>query len=389
MWRSAGARSVARIVRVRGRVLAGKDENAMSSGARILAERGDDDATAGTASVGRPRSAEDRCRVAMTEYAQRQRARVREILEREFPRGPVSFDSPAEFMAHMADQEARELAHSERARVLLRAKFIEEAPVREKEEAVRLGRMLLHNSDGPFGDSGPGRVVKRGEREPEPPARDETSEPAWLVNRMCATESGCRWLLDRWTELAAEFEPGRRPCWQFEEDFKAIRLMGRQPHDAVTDPEVAEVFLASYELDCGRRSPFIELQRRVACAEMKLAIEQLSVRTGATGNGRDPIDGRQRLCALIDRATARLRSRIEQFLAPAEVEKAREALEEASDSADEIQRLDRYIKQQRRSLAQSRNFRPPDLGEFVLLPDWQNHRPLPLSTRAEDSCPDK
>ena len=39
---------------------------------------------------------------------------------------------------------------------------------------------------------------------------------------------------------------------------------------------------------------------------------------------------------------------------------------------------------------QARNkFRPPDLGEFALLPDWQNHRPPRLSTRAEDSCPDK
>jgi hypothetical protein len=290
----------------------------------------------------------------MTEYAQRHRARVREMLERDFPRRRASFDSPAEFLAHMVEQQARELAHAERARALLRAKFIEQAPVREKEEAARLGRMLLDNSDGPLRASGPGRFLKRGEGEPGPPARDETREPAWLVNRLCSTESGCRWLLDRWTELAAEFEPGRRPCWQFEEDFKTIRLMGREPHDAVTDPEVAEVFLASYELDCGRRSPFIELQRRVACAEMKLAIEQLSVRMGAKGDGRDPIDGRQRLAALIDRATARLRSRIEQFRAP-EMEKSRKALEEASDSADEIRQLERYIKLQRRSLAHSRN----------------------------------
>jgi hypothetical protein len=292
----------------------------------------------------------------MREYAQKQRARVREMLEREFPRRGASFDSPAEFLAHMDVQQARELGRAERALAVLRTEFIEQAPVREKEEAARLGRMLLDNSDGPFrASSGPGRFVTRGEGEPGPPARDETREPAWLVNRLCSTESGCRWLLDRWTELAAEFEPDRRPCWQFEEDFKTIRLMGREPHDAVTDPEVAEVFLASYELDCGRRSPFIELQRRVACAEMKLAIEQLSVRMGATGDGRDPIDGRQRLSALIDRATARLRSRIEQFRAPAEVEKARKDLEEACDSADEIRQVERYIKQQRRSLAHSRN----------------------------------
>ena len=35
------------------------------------------------------------------------------------------------------------------------------------------------------------------------------------------------------------------------------------------------------------------------------------------------------------------------------------------------------------------NLRPPDLGEFALLPDWQNQRPPRLSTGAEDSCLDK
>ena len=33
--------------------------------------------------------------------------------------------------------------------------------------------------------------------------------------------------------------------------------------------------------------------------------------------------------------------------------------------------------------------RPPDLEEFSLLPDWQNHRLPRLSTRAADSCPDR
>jgi hypothetical protein len=220
---------VARNLSFRGKVLAGKDENAMSSGARVFAEQGDDKVTAGPASRGRPRLAEDRCRAAMREYAQRRRAVVREMLEREFPRRRTSFDLPTEFLGHTVDQEGRELGRAERALVVLRAEFIEQAPVREKEEAARLGRMLLHNSDGPFRVSGSGRFVQRGERETGPPSGDETSEPAWLVNLMFSTESGCQWLLDRCVELAAEFEPGRRPCWQFEEDFKAIVLMGRQP----------------------------------------------------------------------------------------------------------------------------------------------------------------
>jgi hypothetical protein len=93
----------------------------------------------------------------------------------------------------------------------------------------------------------------------------------------------------------------------------------------------------------------------MACAEMKQAIDQLSARMDATGDDRDPIDGRQTLCALIERATAELRLRIEHFRAPAEVEKKRKALEEASDSTDEMKRLDRYIKQLRRSIAQSGN----------------------------------
>jgi hypothetical protein len=307
------------------------------------------------------------------------------MLEREFPRRNASFDSPAEFLAHMADQEARELARAERALVVLRAEFIEQAPVREKEEAARLGRMLLHGLHGPLRASGSGALALRGEGEAGPPVHDEESEPAGLVNRLCCRECGCQWLLALWAELAAELEPGRRPCWQYEEDFKCIKLMGRQPLDAVTDPDVAEVFLASYELDLERSSPFIELRRRADCAEMKLAIEQLSVRMRATRIGRDPSDGRERLKTLINRATARLRSRIEQFRAPAEVEKAREALEEACDSAEEVRQLERYIERQRRSLAQSRNVarKTASFESAVRLKRDGEGRPVSISTDRE------
>jgi hypothetical protein len=49
----------------------------------------------------------------------------------------------------------------------------------------------------------------------------------------------------------------------------------------------------------------------------------------------------------------------------------------------------KLIDKERRSHISDFNFRPPDLGEFATLPDWQNHWPPRLSTRAEDSCPDR
>ena len=99
--------------------------------------------------------------------------------------------------------------------------------------------------------------------------------------------------------------------------------------------------LASFAINRTRRSPFIELGRKVDCVEMKESLKRLSLRVTPALDRLDPIDGRQRLIALIERETARLRSLIEKYREPAEVERASKALGEAYTSSDENKQLER------------------------------------------------
>jgi signal transduction histidine kinase len=257
-------------------------------------------------------------------------------------------------MAYLIDYQERDLERLKFAQDFQRSEFIEQAGIREQDEAAALGRMLLHDPDGPFWARRLDAFVQRGEATPEPASRDETNEPAWMVSRLISTEAGCQWLLDRWAELRGEFETRWEPCWRYEEDFKAARLMGQDAVQALTDPELAEVFVASYAVDRRRRSPFIELRHKVSAAEMKKAAALLSAEMKASVDRRDPTEGRQRLLAIIDRETARLRSRIEQYREPARIEMARKALEEAFDASDTNKQLERDMLKSARLLARWR-----------------------------------
>jgi hypothetical protein len=327
----------------------------MFSDAKINVEPGNERATTGNAPAQGAARARGPSDPAMEVCARRMRALRREVWEREVSARGQTFDAPEESMANMIDKLEREIVDAKRVQALRRAEFIDQAPEREKEAAARLGGLLLHDPGGPFSASEPGASVQPGEGKPEAPYYDDTSEPAWLVRRLFSSEAGCQWLLDRWTELRAKLEPGTKPCWQYEEDFKAIRLLGRQPLDVVADPEVAEVFVASYAVDLRRRTPFTELRARVLdSAVMKEALTRLSARIMPTLNRRDPADGCRRLLALLDRATGRLDSRIKQFRKPAEVEKARKAAGAASDLSAANKNTERYIQQCTRSLGRLR-----------------------------------
>jgi hypothetical protein len=71
---------------------------------------------------------------------------------------------------------------------------------------------------------------------------DWSDDPAAFVAELEAIPEGARWLRDRWAEvhnLILADEP-----WTYLDQFKFIRLLGRQPFEAIDDPAVNAVFLA-------------------------------------------------------------------------------------------------------------------------------------------------
>jgi len=74
------------------------------------------------------------------------------------------------------------------------------------------------------------------------------SGPAWaddpsaFIAHLEETVEGARWLLDRWIEMRCLIISDEN--WTFLDQFRFVRLLGKQPLAAIDDPELNEIFLA-------------------------------------------------------------------------------------------------------------------------------------------------
>ena len=84
-------------------------------------------------------------------------------------------------------------------------------------DVLTMGERLFHDLTKPHGFS-PGIAV-------------DPNNPTMLVLRLESSAPGCRWLLDRWAELRSLLE--QEQPWQSHDKLRAIRLLGRQPLDAL------------------------------------------------------------------------------------------------------------------------------------------------------------
>ena len=75
---------------------------------------------------------------------------------------------------------------------------------------------------------------------------DDPDRPAALVLCLQSTLLGCEWMLREWAGLKAILDQGQ--AWLSADKLKAVRLLGKQPFDAIDDRDVAMVFLASFVL---------------------------------------------------------------------------------------------------------------------------------------------
>ncbi len=208
---------------------------------------------------------------------------------------------------------------------------MQEAEVLERQRAddvaLELGNRLFCDSNGPsqcYPNRPPfaGTTLTSGNDSPGDP-----DQPARLVLRLESTAAGCRWLLARWKELGEILEDGE--CWRSPDRFRAIRLLGKQPLDALVDRHVRGIFLACHVLRPVKKSPFDDLLREVgdnpldSRSDFRPALKELTI---APYTPKDPAEARNILANVVDRATSRLQVLL------AEHEAREEAL--ASSAAD-------------------------------------------------------
>jgi hypothetical protein len=115
------------------------------------------------------------------------------------------------------------------------------------ERAAALGQRLFFEQHGPIAlhprseseISGPRIVWSRSPDDPDHPSR--------LIMALEATSAGVRWLQARWRELADRLDDGE--CWHPPEKLKAVRLLGKLPHDVADDGDLMEIYLCCHALD--------------------------------------------------------------------------------------------------------------------------------------------
>ncbi len=273
-------------------------------------------------------------------------ARVDAVVETFAPQNQVEVDLLERVAATTWSFERATRAETARLGHNIRHDAIEREQ-REKEEAVTLGQRLLWDARGPWQlfphSTSSGLKWERRISWSENPA--DPNNPALLVLRLERTVAGCRWLLDRWAELRARLEPGE--VWVASDQFKSARLLGKQPLDAVDDPDVAQIFLASFKLLPAGQSgdAFTPLERELMenrheddVYDKELRRRQISKLTPP-----DADSARAVLGALVDRQTSRLELILARNHEIAEADTAEVPNRLAFDPSPEGDKLRRYV----------------------------------------------
>jgi hypothetical protein len=146
-------------------------------------------------------------------------------------------------------ESLRQRAEAEAAEAAEVGRRLLDGPPAPTFDLKRIGDRLARLAASPFWSAfTPVGDVSRlvGKRLAMPMHPDDPEHPARLLRQLESTGAGCRWLLDRWAELRAALEEGAggRPAQR----LAAVRLLGREPADAVDDPMVQAIYLCSFVL---------------------------------------------------------------------------------------------------------------------------------------------
>jgi hypothetical protein len=277
-------------------------------------------------------------------------ARLEAMIESMAPRNQVELDllgkvAAATWSLERATRaEAAQISHRVRNEAIERER-------RQEDDVIALGQRLFWDARGPW-QAYPhkpqsGLQTDTLTSRPQDPA--DANTPALQVIRLERTIAGCQWLLDRWAELRARLESGE--VWTGPDLFKGIRLLGKQPLDAIDDPDVTLICLASANLlpNGDKADPFATIKSelrdcRLAGLECEYSAysKELSKRSFATLQPSNAGAAREALRELIDRQTSRLKMILarNQQADLADAAEARDRL--AFDPSAEGEKLRRY-----------------------------------------------
>ena len=164
--------------------------------------------------------------------------------------------------------------------------------------------------------------------------------PSLLLIHLRATGTGCEWLLDKWAALRDLLE-SEKP-WLASDMLRAVRLLGRDPIDAIDVPDVARIYLAGHVLLNAAGQPFQEIIKEFSPLYKQRFEECWHARRYDKIAPEDAAAARQMLLEIIDKATADLTDRADVFREIDEIKTSTAGARLSWDDTAEGEKLRRY-----------------------------------------------
>ena len=183
--------------------------------------------------------------------------------------------------------------------------------------------------------------------------RDDPDRPGPLVLRLRSTLQGCQWMLSEWARLKSILDDGQ--AWVSSDKLKAVRLLGKQPVDALNDRDVAIVFIASFVLKAVKAEWSWEIMTELNSVDQKRFRDDAASRQLESLKPADGARAREMLLALIARASEQLQAKAQVHRERAETRAALAADYLAFDESPAGERLRRHQDAAGRGVARALN----------------------------------
>jgi hypothetical protein len=243
------------------------------------------------------------------------------------------------------DLQSKRIDRAQTARLSRRMYFgfFEEGD-KEDRMAIELGQKLFNDARGHRAQHGLHEKDEAGANgEATGPTSDDApfeDHPMFIVHQLQTIGAGCQWLLEQWARLRDLLERGLP--WIASDQLKAVRLLGRQPIEAVDSLEVARVYLASHVLLKQGSQPFQAILSELSAADALHHENDLNQRGYGALAPNDETEAREMLLEIVARATAVLEDKAGVLRDLAEIDAATAADRLSWDDTPEGERLRRY-----------------------------------------------
>ncbi len=210
----------------------------------------------------------------------------------------------------------------------------------EADEVEDQTRRLFWDPRGPIALYPHWRGFRVTPRVSGPNSLDDPINPARIVNRLENLAAGCRWLLDRWADLRGLLEQGLN--WQAPDRLRAIRLLGRQPMDVLSDERVLTIYLACDAMDPSAPTSLDDMMTETEDDELERIKERVRGRGADWKKPASPEAGKAALLALIEEMARRLAVKLSRHRERQEFEESMQTDLLAFDDSHEGELARRY-----------------------------------------------